>query len=160
MIIIIGRYKMIKINNLLKINKIIMYLFILYLLADIVTAHPPSKLDINYDIESRELIVNITHSVTNQDHYIESVEIYINGGEYGIYDYDSQPSSSSFSYSYNINASDGDFFKIIARCNQFGTLTRELTVGGDNNSPSTSGFISMLLIISILLITIFLKRRK
>ena len=132
-------------------------LTVLFILTGIVNAHPPSDIEINYDIDTNELNVNITHSVSNIDHYIESVKIYINEEKYNTFKYNSQPGSKTFSYNYTINAGNGDILKVIATCNQFGTLTREITLGNENNN-STPGFILISLIITAIII-IFIKRK-
>ena len=137
---------------------IIIFFAILFVLTDIVIAHPPSKININYEIQTNELIVNITHSVTTQDHYIESIKIFINEEKYNTFNYISQPSSKTFSYNYDIIANNGDILKVIATCNQFGTLTREITVGNENDN-SIPGFILISLIISTIII-LFIKIKK
>lgn len=144
-------------NRIYKFNIVLFCLFILLLMMQTVTAHPPSKLNLNYDDVINELTVNITHSVTSDDHYIDTIEIYINDVRYNFLSYDSQPNRTSFFYNYNIIADEGDNIKIIAKCNQFGTLTRELTVGEDNGF-STPGFLIITLIISFVII--IFKRRK
>jgi len=146
------------INKMFFISKIFFCLCILLLITQTVSAHPPSNMDINFDIENQELKVNITHSVTTDTHYIKLIEIQLNGEKYNSYNYNSQPAEMSFSYNYNINATKEDIFKVIAECNQFGTLTRELTVGGENDSSSTPGFITILIIFSILIIVVFFKK--
>ena len=144
-------------NRIFKFNIVLFCLFILLLMIQTVTAHPPSKLNLNYDDDINDLTVNITHSVSSDDHYIDTIEIYINDLKYNFLSYDSQPSRMSFSYNYNIIADEGDTIKIIAKCNQFGILTRELTVGEDNGS-STPGFLIITLIISFVII--LFKRKK
>ena len=146
-------------KRIYKFNIVLFCLFILLLMIQTVTAHPPSKLNLNYDDIINELKVDITHSVTSDDHYIDTIEIYINDIRYNILSYDNQSSRTSFSYNYNIIADEGDNIKIIAKCNQFGTLTRELTVGEDNNGSSVPGFLIISLIISFIII-IFFKRRN
>jgi desulfoferrodoxin (superoxide reductase-like protein) len=145
-------------RGIFKLCIIMFYFFNIFLLTQNVSAHPPSKLDLYYDDEINELYVNITHSVTTDDHYIDTIEIYINDLKYNTLSYDSQPSRTSFSYNYNILAEDGDDIKVIAKCNQFGTLTRELTVGDDNSSTPSPGFLLILIIITFMIL--ILKKRN
>ncbi|MCK5300552.1 MAG: hypothetical protein KAJ21_01525, partial [Thermoplasmatales archaeon] len=123
-------------NMFLKINIIFFCLFLLILTTNNVSAHPPLKLNIKYIKENEVVFVNISHSVTTDNHYIKSIEIQLNGENYDTFEYTSQPSRTSFSYNYTIAANDGDNIKIKAICNQFGTLTRELTIGENNNGSS------------------------
>ena len=147
-------------NKIYYINNILISFIILILISNTVFAHPPSKLNSSYDDEINELIVNITHSVTTDDHYIDTIELYINDVKYNTLNYDNQRSRTSFSYNYNIIVEDGDTIKVIAKCNQFGTLTKELSVGEENNGNSTPGFISILLIFSMIIVTMIYKKRK
>jgi hypothetical protein len=145
-------------NRLYKLNIILFCLFILFLIAQTVSAHPPSKVNLDYDDIINELTVNITHSVTTDDHYIDAIEIYINDVKYNALSYDSQPSRTSFSYNYNIIAEEGDDIKVIVICNQFGTLTKELTVGDDNNSTPFPSFLFILVIITLILFIFKIKK--
>ena len=147
-------------NMFLKINIIFFCLFLLILTTNNVSAHPPSKLNIKYIKENEVVFVNISHSVTTDDHYIKSIEIQLNGENYDTFEYTSQPSRTSFSYNYTIAANDGDNIKIKAICNQFGTSTRELTIGENNNGSSTPGFTLILMIISILILFLLFNRRN
>lgn len=146
-------------NMIFKSSIIILFIAILILTAQNVSAHPPSKINIKYDTQKNELSVNITHSVTANDHFIESIEIKINGEIYDIYDYISQPNRISFTYKYDINSNDGDKITVRAICSQFGTLTRELTVGEEGDSSSTPGFIILSILASIFLVAL-IRRNK
>ena len=147
-------------NKIYYINNILISFIILILISNTVFAHPPSKLNSSYDDEINELIVNITHSVTTDDHYIDTIELYINDVKYNTINYDSQPSRTSFSYNYNIIAEEGDNIKVIAECNQFGTLTRDILIGDESKGDSTPGFISILLIFSMIIVAMIYKKRK
>jgi hypothetical protein len=135
-----------------------MFLSILYIQN--VSAHPPSKLNLYYNEKSNELFVNITHVVSIDDHYIKSVEIKINGVEFNNFNYYSQPDNSFISYIYNISANDGDVIQVKATCNQFGSLTRELTVGMYNGVSSTPGFTFFLIPFILIFYTILFKKKK
>ena len=93
-------------------------------------AHGPSDIILNYDSNSHILSVNISHSVSNpQKHYIKEITITRNGKPLETYEYKNQPAPSSFTYTYNIEAKKGDTLKVKAKCNYFGSKTRELTIG-------------------------------
>ena len=143
----------------LKINILFFIMILTLFMTYTVSAHPPSKLNINYLEENENLFVNITHGVSSDDHYIESVEILINGEEFTTYKYNNQPNETSFSYNYTLSVIKGDVIRVKAECNRFGTLTRELVVGENNNGSSTPGFISVSIFISMLIMLFLYKRR-
>jgi len=93
-------------------------------------AHGPGDVILNYDSDSQILSVTISHSVSNpQKHYIKKITITKNGKPLETYEYKSQPDPSSFTYTYNVKAKEGDTLKVKAKCNYFGSKTRELTIG-------------------------------
>jgi hypothetical protein len=137
---------------------ILIVISIIFIIIPNVSAHPPTKLSLNYNKSNSELIVNITHSVTNDNHYIEWVNISINGLKFENYEYDIQQDRSFITYKYDISADINDVIQVKATCNQFGSITRELTVD-ENNGSSTPGFIFISIIISCLLI-ILIRYKK
>ena len=147
------------INNKLKIFFTILFIFITLLSIQNVSAHPPSKLNLYYNEDDSQLIVNITHVVSNSDHFIESVEVKINDEEFDTYTYNSQSDNSMISLLYDISANNGDVIEVKAICNQFGTLTKDLTVGQDNGGSSTPGFTFILLLIMIICFIVFYRKK-
>jgi len=148
------------INNLNKKISLGIVIVIIFLLIPSISAHPPTKLNITYDKSNSELIVNITHSVTNiNNHYIESVNIKINGITIDNYNYTSQPDKTFISYKYIISADLGDVIEVKATCNEFGSITKELTVE-KNISTSTPDFTLISLIISFILLFLIKYKRK
>jgi hypothetical protein len=97
-----------------------------------VTAHAPSEMTLEYDLDSQVLTVTIVHNVSDPtSHYIFNIKIQINTTE--TYEYTSQPTSSEFSYTYNVPASEGDIIVVTAECNHGGSIMQTLVVG-----PSTT----------------------
>ncbi|MBW2651221.1 MAG: hypothetical protein JRC66_09535 [Deltaproteobacteria bacterium] len=93
-------------------------------------AHGPGDVTLNYDSDSHILSVTISHSVSNpQKHYIKKITITKNGKPLKTHEYKSQPDSSSFTYTYNVEAKEGDTLKVKAKCNYFGSKTKELVIG-------------------------------
>ena len=93
-------------------------------------AHGPGDVTLNYDSESQILSVTTSHSVSNpQKHYIKKITITKNGKPLEAYEYKSQPAPSPFTYTYNVEAKEGDTLKVKAKCNYFGSRTRELVIG-------------------------------
>jgi len=148
------------INNLNKKISLGIVFVIIFLLIPSISAHPPTKLNITYDKNNNELIVNITHSVTNiNNHYIESVNININGITIYNYNYTSQPDKTFISYRYTISADLGDIIEVKATCSEFGSITKELTVE-KNISTSTPEFTLISLIICFISIFLIKYKRK
>ena len=147
------------INNKLKIFFTILFIFITLLSIQNVSAHPPSKLNLYYNEDDSQLIVNITHVVSNSDHFIESVEVKINDEEFDTYTYNSQSDNSMISLLYDISANNGDVIEVKAICNQFGTLTKDLTVGQDNGGSSTPGFTFIIILIMIICFIVFYRKK-
>jgi len=119
-----------------------------------VKAHSPSSMSLSYDSTSEVLSVTITHSVSDPNsHFIESVEIKVNGSTAINQPYTSQPSSSTFTYQYDITAGDGATIQVIATCNQAGSITRSIAIGDDSNGQNgdstISGYLGTIFLIGI-----------
>ena len=82
-------------------------------------AHPPSDMELEYDIGKQTLVVSIIHSVSKPDsHYVEKIEIKKNGNLYLTEEYTNQPSTSTFTYTYDeykkvLDTFEMDFYKIL-----------------------------------------------
>ena len=93
-------------------------------------AHGPGDVTLNYDSDSHILSVTISHSVSNPEkHYIKRITITKNGKPLETYEYKSQPAPSPFTYTYKVEAKEGDTLKVKAKCNYFGSRTKELVIG-------------------------------
>ena len=92
-------------------------------------AHPPSGIQMEYDIGTQKLNVTITHNTGNPGtHYIYKVTVKRNNDLVIDEQYTSQPTSSVFTYTYDVAAADGDILEAYAECNQGGSQTEQLTV--------------------------------
>ena len=143
-------------------RKVLMFCLIIFVILSInVTAHSPSSMSINYDVESEELVVSINHVVSDSTtHYIYNITIEKNNEFYKSYDYTSQSSSSSFTYVYSgIVGTTGDIFYVVARCNQGGQISKSLTIGSSAQDNGTPGFEIIVVICAIALI-LFWKRKR
>ena len=143
-------------------KKVLMFGLIIFVILSInVTAHSPSSMSINYDVESEELVVSINHVVSDPTtHYIYNITVEKNNEFYKSFDYTSQPSSSSFTYTYNgIVGEVGDMFSVVARCNQGGQISKSLTVGSSAKDNGTSGFELIFLLVSVALVLFWQRKR-
>jgi len=101
-----------------------------------VTAHPPADMQLGYDFENQILNVTITHvTPAPQTHYVYKIDIETKNGLLEK-NYESQPTTSVFTYSYPIDAEEGDTITITAYCNIQGSVTRIVTITGENSPPS------------------------
>jgi hypothetical protein len=111
------------------IPALILLSLILTVLPAPISAHPPSKMVLEYDTDTQTISASITHSVSDPaNHYVERIEIEKNGDPYLTEDYTSQPTTSSVTYTYTVTADDGDLLEVTAYCSLFGDITEQITV--------------------------------
>ena len=134
---------------------------------DSVKAHPPSGLVLIYNSNTNKLNATISHSVSDPNtHYVYSVVIEVNGTMTVSETYTSQPSSILFTYQYNVTANNGARIQASATCNQGGTVTDCIVVGGGtcgtSNGSGIPGYSGLLLIlgISIIALLFFVRRQR
>ena len=136
-------------------KKILIFVLIIFVLLSVkAVAHSPTSINLNYNKEAKELIVTITHIVSDSnDHYIYNITIEKNNEFFRNYDYTNQPTTSSFTYNYNnIEAEDGDTFFIVAFCNKGGQKSASFTVGSSVDNKNTPGFEIIIIIFAIALV--------
>lgn len=141
---------------------LLLFAFTISISTHEVLANPPSITNMSYDSSTNTLTVSFSHIVDNPDsHYIESVEIKVNGEVVLSKTYTSQP-GNSFTYEYDIEANPGDTIEITAICNLTGQDTDTLNIedttngnGGQDGDITIPGFIGLGLIslLSIVIIT-------
>lgn len=94
-----------------------------------VFAHPPLDMELDYNLDTSELSVTITHETPGPSiHYVNKVDIEINDVIIISEDYTSQPTNNLFTYTYTVNAEIGDIITVIAYCNIQGSISRSITV--------------------------------
>jgi desulfoferrodoxin (superoxide reductase-like protein) len=93
-------------------------------------AHPPTKIDTNFNNEDKILKVEVHHPVlAPENHYIKGIEVYLNDNLKIIQKFDSQLSKESQKAGYFLfEAKKGDIIKIKAYCNKHGDKTATLIV--------------------------------
>lgn len=90
-------------------------------------AHPPRTVTLAYAAQS--LKVEIAHaSPMPSRHYINKVEIRLNGQPVSSNHYTGQPGQQPFSYIYELNAVRGDKIEVKVSCNIFGSKSATLIV--------------------------------
>jgi hypothetical protein len=100
----------------------------LMLCPEVVIAHSPSEVKLDYDISTQMLKVSITHTRFSDSHYINKVEIRKNGNLVSLQEYKDQP-AETFVYSYKVTAAAGDILEVKAYCSRFGSKEEKMAVG-------------------------------
>lgn len=93
-------------------------------------AHPPAKIDIVYDAEGKVVAAVITHPVQDPStHFIEKVDVSINGKEVLTHEISRQDSETMQTVTYRIpDAVPGDRIAVEAYCNVNGKLEKGIEV--------------------------------
>lgn len=93
-------------------------------------AHPPSDIKISFDSSVKLLEAVIVHNTSNTaKHYINKVDIALNGKEIIEHSISKQDNSQSQTVRYYIpDAKDGDKLSVEGYCSISGKLEKEITV--------------------------------
>ncbi|MCX7820573.1 MAG: hypothetical protein N2258_02740 [Brevinematales bacterium] len=102
------------------------FISILLIISSIAFAHPPSRIKADFNLSEKTIAIEIEHGVRSKDHYINAIEILLNGKSII-----KQSSSEQFNediqkYLYLLpELKENDKITIIAKCNKFGDMKRE-----------------------------------
>lgn len=147
-------------SNLIIISAIVLIIGLSMNSKD-VTSHAPSNLTLEYDFSQQELTANLVHSVTDMNtHYIFEIEIWKNDVFIITHHYTSQPSLSSFTYTYPVSADFGDILEVIAKCNQGGSQTKQITVTDNTVTQGVPAAHICIILIGISSTALIKLRRK
>ena len=104
------------------------------MMLSVAHAHAPSGLVLEYDVEEHLLTVMVMHSVAKiNNHYINKIEVALNGDKIITQQIDSQSSPESQDVQYIIvDAEIGDEINVTAHCNIIGIKSAKLTVSGES----------------------------
>ena len=93
-------------------------------------ANPPSAIHANYDLARQELNITVQHPVAKPtEHFIKEVLVFKNGQKIVDKNFEFQTSHRNQTMiPINIAAQPGDRFKIVARCNKFGSKKKTVEV--------------------------------
>ena len=97
-------------------------------MAGIAQAHPPSDIQIAFDPQSKILSAVISHPVSNPaNHYIEKVDVAVNGREILMHEISRQDDYQVQKISYLIpDLKSGDEIAVEAYCSISGKLEKEI----------------------------------
>lgn len=127
-------------------------------------ADPPQSIILNYSLGTLNVLIG--HAVGDPDeHYIDLVRINVNGSEVLSTPFTNQSSTDGASYHFSITANDGATIEVYARCNEGGSMTACMVVGGgsceQNGGSGIPGYFGLWLIIGfsvIVAITVMYKK--
>ena len=93
-------------------------------------AHPPSELNLEYDLQNGSLHVSMTHVVTGsmREHHIREIILYKNDKEYSKHFFAKQTSGSQHAADLPLVAKTGDEIRVKAICSQAGYGEAVLTI--------------------------------
>jgi hypothetical protein len=112
-----------------KYTLLILGILVVMMAVSIVSANPPSDLNLTYDKSSGNLSATFTHQVADPTtHFVKNVKITMDGKEVLNENYTSQPTADVFTYIYPINASTGSVIDVIGFCNILGSKESSITV--------------------------------
>ncbi|MBU7026504.1 MAG: hypothetical protein HXS48_06150 [Theionarchaea archaeon] len=102
---------------------------LLIALLPMISAHAPSQIALEYNLDLQTLEVTLVHTVSDPaTHYVYKIEIRKNGVVYTTQEFESQPTDSTFSYTFSVPAARGDVLEITAECNLGGSIRGELEI--------------------------------
>ena len=98
--------------------------------VSVVSAHPPSDVELFYDLEVEELTVIVSHSSGNPDtHYVNRIEISVNGARVLT---EEPPAENDPIVTIDLAAfelDEGDIISVRAFCSRAGDLAKQVVVG-------------------------------
>ncbi len=103
---------------------------IVLMAASRVYAHPPSDIKITYDLKTQILTAVIVHNTSNTaNHYIEKVDVGLNGTEIIEHKISRQDNNDEQTVSYRIpDVKAGDVLSVEGHCSISGQLEKKITV--------------------------------
>ena len=112
--------------------KIIAVVFVsLFVLTQQAFAHPPSSIELTYDLDSKTLTVATKHiSQQLEKDYLKKMVFYINGEEAATEYFQRQYKKSEFTAEVALDAKEGDEISVEITSSEGGTKSASLTVEG------------------------------
>lgn len=105
------------------------YLVSLFIISSFTFADPPSRIKADFNISEKIVSIEIEHFVKSKYHYINSVEILLNGKSIIKQNISEQLNDNIQKCLYLIpELKENDKVTIIAKCNKFGDMRREFVV--------------------------------
>lgn len=111
-------------------KKLLFALLMFFSVSLFLRADPPKKLTLTYNNETKKLKVVALHPVKNvTDHYIDLISISVNNKEVKVIKPQKQSDPNAETVEVAVpEISKGSKVTVKARCNQFGSKTKALTI--------------------------------
>ena len=104
-----------------------------------VHATAPTEVDLEYNLDTQALWVNVTHEVPNpQNHYVELIEVFKNGLFQLNRTYPEQPYFYGLNDTFTIAASGGDNLTVTATCSRGDSLSNWIIVSESTTTTGTT----------------------
>lgn len=138
-------------------------------LLPMISAHAPSQIALEYNLNLQTLEVTLVHDVSDPaTHYVYKIEIRKNGVVYTTQEFESQSTDSTFSYTFSVPAARGDVLEVTAECNLGGSIRGELEIDTGAAEvkvpelwPIHAGFMSVgLLFMAVAIVNVLNKTPK
>ena len=112
-----------------KVFLIVAVLFFL-MFTCLAIAHPPTDIIFKYDAKGKILSVGVAHSAKDfKKHFIKEIKIEVNGQDWIVQDFLSQPTLDVQAASYaQVDLKKGDIIEILVVCNQAGQLSKKFKI--------------------------------
>jgi len=103
---------------------------LLLIVPFILMAHPPKKVNLKYDKETKILSICLPHAVKDiNKHYIDKITISVNGEEFKVLEYKAQTSEASHKVEIKLpDLKKGDKVKVEAKCNKMGKKSSTIVI--------------------------------
>ncbi|MGE0268176.1 MAG: hypothetical protein AB7S78_06960 [Candidatus Omnitrophota bacterium] len=102
-------------------------------------SHPPSDLELSYDLEKQIFLVKMRHTTHDpREDYIRKLEISVNGQEPVVKHYTIQLNTLMFSDNVSVPAKEGDFIKVKAFSKEGGSSESTLQVPKKEDKKTTA----------------------
>jgi hypothetical protein len=133
----------------------ILLTILIFIMIGTAAAHPPSRLQLAYSEQTREVVMTVTHVVDDPaTHFVRKAEIRKNGETAISETYTGQPSKDTFTYRYPLIISPGDELVATVECNIGGSATARFIMPGPTATPpQASGSPPLYVYHAILMVT-------
>ena len=112
-------------KNVFRAALTVLFLF----LSPFARAHPPSSIDLQYNLPDKILHIEIKHVTHDpREHHIRKILISVNSGEPQVVYLSTQTTPAYDSEDISLEAKEGDLIRVEAVCSDAGRLEATLTV--------------------------------
>lgn len=112
-------------NRFFKLNLVLFFL----ILYSSVIAHPAEDIILKYDSKNRVLSIGVMHDTLTPQHYVNKINIKINGKLWITQNFSAQISSEAQAAGYAaVDLNKGDVVEVSVTCSKTGKLSKTFTI--------------------------------